>query len=241
MNTALIAYTFEDEPVRVMLIAGDPWFVANDLCRVLAIANSRDALGRLEPDEKGVGITDTLGGQQDMNIVSESGMYALIFTSRKAEAKRFRKWVTAEVLPSIRRTGRYELPGHEPSPALPLDHDTARLAASVAAVREARRLFGPSGARNIWLQLGLPQPLVDAEGTYAGDPWAEPVREWLRGRVETTAKEVAEGIGVRPIDFSARVRVRELLKLFGWQERVVRKGAETMKRWVPLAAVEMAS
>lgn len=91
MTNALVNFTFEEEPVRVILIAGEPWFVANDVCRVLNIANPRDAMGRLEEDEKGVGITDTLGGLQELNVVSESGMYALVFTSRKAEAKRFRK------------------------------------------------------------------------------------------------------------------------------------------------------
>lgn len=95
--------------VRYEMIDGEPWFVANDVCNILGIVNSRDALSRLEDDEKGVGITDTLGGKQEMNIVNESGLYNLIFQSRKPEAKKFRKWVTSEVLPSIRKTGKYDI------------------------------------------------------------------------------------------------------------------------------------
>ncbi|WP_339500992.1 BRO-N domain-containing protein, partial [Pseudomonas canadensis] len=140
----------------MILIAGEPWFVANDVCRVLNIANPRDAMGRLEEDEKGVGITDTLGGLQELNVVSESGMYALVFTSRKAEAKRFRKWVTGEVLPAIRHTGRYELPGYEPPPTLPDDINFTNIQIGVTAGRTAMRLFGNAEARSIWVQLGLP-------------------------------------------------------------------------------------
>jgi prophage antirepressor-like protein len=77
------------------------------VCRALDIANARDAAKRLDDDEKGVVNTDTLGGKQSMVIINESGLYSLILTSRKPAAKRFKKWVTAEVLPSIRKTGGY--------------------------------------------------------------------------------------------------------------------------------------
>lgn len=101
---------FNDErfgEIRTTIIDGEPWFVAADVCRVLEIANSRDATGRLSEDEKGVAITDTLGGKQEMTIVSESGFYILAFGSRKLEAREFGRWVTHEVLPTIRKTGGY--------------------------------------------------------------------------------------------------------------------------------------
>lgn len=107
MAAAIIPLDFEEQAVRVVMQGDAPWFVAADVCRVLQIKNSRDAVSRLDEDEKGVAIADTLGGAQSLNIVSESGLYALIFTSRLPAAKRFRKWVTAEVLPAIRRTGSY--------------------------------------------------------------------------------------------------------------------------------------
>ena len=79
-----------------------------DVCEVLGIANHKDAASRLDEDERrGVGITDPIGRPQTVTAVSESGLYSLVFQSRKAEAKKFRKWVTSEVLPSIRKKGYY--------------------------------------------------------------------------------------------------------------------------------------
>lgn len=103
----VIPFCFESHEVRSMLIDGQPWFVAADVCQALAVRNNRDALSRLDEDEKGVATTDTLGGTQAAGIINESGLYSLILTSRKPEAKRFKKWVTAEVLPAIRKYGRY--------------------------------------------------------------------------------------------------------------------------------------
>ena len=88
---------------------GELWFVTADVCRVLDIKNSRDAVADLDDDEKGVVNTDTLGGKQEMNIINESGLYSLILRSRKPEAKAFRKWVTSDVIPSIRKTGSYSV------------------------------------------------------------------------------------------------------------------------------------
>ena len=99
--------------VRAIEQNGNPWFVAKDLCNAINISNYRDAIERLDEDEKGVTLSNTLGGKQEMNIISESGMYTLILRCRDAVKKgsvphRFRKWVTAEVLPAIRKTGKYE-------------------------------------------------------------------------------------------------------------------------------------
>lgn len=98
----------EGTPIRVQVINNEPWFVAKDVCRVLGIEKYRDAMSRLDEDERGSVLVDTLGGKQQLAASNESGLYHLIFQSRKPEAKKFRKWVTAEVLPSIRKTGRYE-------------------------------------------------------------------------------------------------------------------------------------
>lgn len=113
----LIPFDFEGQAVRVVA-NGELWFVANDICTALSIKNPRDALARLDDDEKGVGNADTLGGNQEVSVINESGLYSLIFTSRKEAAKRFKKWVTAEVLPSIRKTGSYQMPTKDP--ALPI-------------------------------------------------------------------------------------------------------------------------
>lgn len=101
-------FSQEKAPIRVQLINGEPWFVAKDVCQVLGIANHKDAVSRLDDDERdGVGITDPIGRPQTVTAVSESGLYSLIFQSRKPEARKFRKWVTGEVLPSIRKKGFY--------------------------------------------------------------------------------------------------------------------------------------
>ena len=104
------------------------WFVAKDVCDILEIANSRDAISALDGDEKNtVGISDGKRGNPNMTIISESGLYTLIMRSNKPEAKKFRKWVTSEVLPSIRRTGRYDIrtskfySGNEIAKALNID------------------------------------------------------------------------------------------------------------------------
>ncbi|HDR2255003.1 TPA: phage repressor protein/antirepressor Ant [Escherichia coli] len=105
-------FKFGDSEIRVINKCGEPWFVAKDVCDALNLTNSRKALTALDDDEKGVTLSYTLGGEQNLSIVSESGMYTLVLRCRDAVNKgsvphKFRKWVTAEVLPSIRKTGSY--------------------------------------------------------------------------------------------------------------------------------------
>lgn len=92
---------------------GEPMFVAKDVCRALGIGNSRQALQRLDNDEKGVSSIDTPGGEQQMQTVSEAGLYVLVLGSKKPEAKAFKRWVTHEVLPALRRDGGYMVERHE--------------------------------------------------------------------------------------------------------------------------------
>jgi hypothetical protein len=228
---ALISYSFDDQPVRVVAIAGEPWFVANDLAKVLGYRDAYNMARALDDDEKGTHIMSTLGGPQELSIISESGMYAAIFKSRRDEAQRFRKWVTADVLPELRKTGRYVLHDQEPAPQVSSDFDPPRLIASVSVVREARRLFGTRAARNIWAQLGLPISIVDSAPTAEGDPLADPLKEWLEGRNEITIAEACTGLHVVQCDHSVRFRIGALLRLFGWTVRTVRRGQGTVKLW----------
>lgn len=96
--------------IRTTTINGEPWFVAADVCKALEIQNNRDAISRLDADEKGVASTDTLGGKQELTIVNEPGLYALVLGSRKPEAKAFKRWITHEVIPTIRKHGAYMTP-----------------------------------------------------------------------------------------------------------------------------------
>lgn len=114
MNTQPSTFNFEsDAKIRAVIIDGTPWFVALDVCHALGIANNRDAMLKLDDDEKNtVALTDGKRGNPNTLIISESGLYTLILRCRDAVTPgtipyRFRKWVTSEVLPQIRRTGRY--------------------------------------------------------------------------------------------------------------------------------------
>ncbi|MBG9260212.1 Bro-N domain-containing protein, partial [Corynebacterium belfantii] len=101
-------FNFRGKRVRVLTNQdGEPQWVGKDICEILEIKNSRDALSRIDPE--GVGIADTLtpGGVQKLRVVNESGLYELLFQSRVPQAKEFRRWVTGEVLPEIRRHGMY--------------------------------------------------------------------------------------------------------------------------------------
>ncbi|MER1263090.1 phage antirepressor [Bacillus licheniformis] len=100
-------FNYQDQQVRTVVKDNEPWFVAKDVCSVLEIKNNRDALARLDEDEKGVVLTDTLGGTQELTAVNEPGLYSLILGSRKPEAKQFKRWITHEVIPTIRKTGGY--------------------------------------------------------------------------------------------------------------------------------------
>ena len=103
-------FSYGGNEVRTVRKDGEPWFVLKDVCTVLSISNAADVYARLDTDEKGVGLVDTHGGQQNMNIINESGLYNVILRSDKPEAKPFRKWVTSEVLPTIRKHGAYLTP-----------------------------------------------------------------------------------------------------------------------------------
>lgn len=106
-------FNFGEQQVRVISDdQGQPWFVAADVCAVLEIKNPSDAIKRLDDDERA---RFNLALQGDTNIINESGLYSLILRSRKASARTFRKWVTSEILPAIRRTGAYTV-----TPALPV-------------------------------------------------------------------------------------------------------------------------
>lgn len=101
-------FKFESStPVRMFNIDGNPWFAASDICKALGLTNSRMSLKALDDDEKGVSSTYTSGGSQSVSVINESGLYTLILRCRGTIPYRFRKWVTGEVLPQIRRTGRY--------------------------------------------------------------------------------------------------------------------------------------
>lgn len=110
MNELKIFENQEFGQVRVVERSGEPYFVLKDVCEILNLNNSRMVAERLDEDEKGVSQIDTLGGRQEVTVINESGLYNVILRSDKPQAKPFKKWVTAEVLPSIRKHGSNRQP-----------------------------------------------------------------------------------------------------------------------------------
>ena len=152
----LVSFAFEDNLVRSRLDEnGEPWFVAKDVCRVLEIANHRDAVAQLDEDEKdGVGISDAIGREQETTIISESGLYALVFRSRKPQAREFSRWVRKEVLPSLRRKGHYEMPGRSGSRPVDLNPAALRLRPALrerilGSAMQCARLMGASSMAEV--------------------------------------------------------------------------------------------
>jgi len=122
--TAITPFQFGDQPVRIEDRKGAFWFVLADVCRVLGIANVADAAARLDDDERDeVALTDAMNRLQPTTVINESGLYSLVLRSRKPAARRFKRWVTGDVLPTIRKTGGYGMP---PAPDLN-DNRTLRL------------------------------------------------------------------------------------------------------------------
>lgn len=107
MGTNLMQFDYNGKQVRTVMLNGEPWFVAKDVCEVLELGTTSKAIERLDDDEKGVNSIPTLGGKQGMSIISESGLYSLTLSSKKPQAKPFKRWVTHEVIPTIRKTGGY--------------------------------------------------------------------------------------------------------------------------------------
>lgn len=115
MNDLQIFSNSEFGNIRTVTIDGEPWFVGKDIAEALGYSNSRKALiDHVDNEDKGVTNRYTLGGTQNLTIINESGLYSLIFGSKLDSAKKFKRWVTSEVLPAIRKSGHYEAPGYAP-------------------------------------------------------------------------------------------------------------------------------
>lgn len=111
METDITPFAYGDQQVRVVTRDGEPWFVARDVCDVLAITNARNVLAALDEDERSsIHIADGTSGNPNKTLVSKAGLYSLILRGRKSEAKAFKRWVTHDVLPSIRKRGGYLTP-----------------------------------------------------------------------------------------------------------------------------------
>lgn len=143
MNNLKIFKNAEFGQIRTITIENEPWFVGKDVATALGYSNSRKALAdHVQEDDKGVTKCDTLGGKQDLTIINESGLYGLIFGSKLESAKRFKHWVTSEVLPSIRKHGVYAVDELLDNPDMAIKAFTA-----LKEEREKRRLLRADNER----------------------------------------------------------------------------------------------
>ena len=164
MGTNVHPLLFEEEHlVRSVERGEEIWFVGLDVCRILGIAKAHQALDRLDQDERGTYTVGTPGGPQEMVVISEAGVYRLVFTSRKPVAERFKRWLAHEVIPSIRRTGAYSVeapPVGAEARAFP-DWPLEEMRTKKGVVDMYRLLYGCMAAQWISPQMGFPSPPIE--------------------------------------------------------------------------------
>lgn len=156
---------FEGEHlVRQITIEGEMWFVGVDVCKVLGLANPHSSLALLDEDEKGVHTMETLGGAQSVTVISEAGVYRLVFKSRKPVAERFKRWLAHDVIPAIRKTGGYSTKSAQPAQVesrhFP-EWSLEEMRTKRGIVDMHRMLYGIMAAQWIAPQLGFPVPPVE--------------------------------------------------------------------------------
>jgi hypothetical protein len=162
---AITTFAFEDQLVRSVMRSNEPWFIGRDVCHVLDIRNESHALARLDHDERAeVAISDPSGAKMAI-AVSEPGVFRLIFTSRKPEAERFKRWLAHEVLPKLRRTGAYAMNDTGLQPGFDvIDPRNMDATARMRCVDLAARLHGLAYARQLYREVGLPRVVMPVTG-----------------------------------------------------------------------------
>ena len=195
MDNVTIFRKDEFGAVRAVTLEGEPWFVAADVCRALGLGNSSMAVSKLDEDEKGISSIDTLGGEQKLGIVNEPGLYALVLSSRKPEAKAFKRWITHEVIPSIRKTGGY-IAGQET-----MDDDQLLANALMVAQRKIAERNKQLEAANEKIKADAPKVL-----------FAETVQ---KAEGDILVRQLARLMNQRGYDIGER-RLYEILRRDGW-------------------------
>lgn len=194
---ALQSFIYEAEPIRVVTLDEKPWWVAADVAKQLGYNHVPSMVRMLGDQQKGVHKVHTLGGEQSLTVISEGGLFKCILRSKRPEAERFGDWVTDDLLPTLRLTGRYEIANDEPAfepPEMPDEIEALRTKLAIA--REARIVFGLKAARKAWRVIGLLPELTDsigdgskpellAIGTVA--QLHRSIADWLDARTEAVA------------------------------------------------------
>lgn len=201
MNT-LLPFSYGDQPVRVVSIDGEPWFVLADLCKVLDLTQPNKVALRIADDMKGRNRIPTPGGDQEMTVVSEAGMYEVVIRSDKPEAAAFRRWITTEVLPSIRKRGGYLTP--EATEAALTDPDFIIRLATELKVERAQRAELAAQSSQQQARLRLVEPKAAA------------FDRWLSSNVDYSVGHVAKALAVAGAANVGRTRLFVRLAELRW-------------------------
>ncbi|AEL17890.1 anti-repressor Ant [Mycobacterium phage Trixie] len=189
-------FKFQDRaPVRTIAIDGEPWFVAKDIAEALGLGRTQEATKHLDDDEKGGCVVGTPSGDQQVSVINESGLYSLILRSRKPEAKAFKRWITHEVLPTIRKTkGAYIAPGSQAELDL-TNPDTAleKLIEVAKIAQEARAALAVAEER-----IAIDKPYVEAS------------KQFFDSEGLYSLRDSARKLGIPPFTFN------DILRSWGW-------------------------
>ncbi len=212
-------FQFEEHGVRFVGTPMQPEWIAKDVCNVLGLANTSQAMSRLPDLEKGIYISDTLGGPQELLTIKESGLYRLMFTSRKDVAKRFSSWVTQEVLPQIRKTGSYSVADSslETVPDIPQIKEAALM---------YREIYGEAYAQSY-----ADQKMRKFYPALAGEPAPAKERSSLKSaEALLTPTQIAKELGFKYKTGNPNPQaVNTMLATLGYQEKIDNKWSATEK------------
>lgn len=222
---AIASFAFDDNLVRVIYLDGQPWWVATDLAKLLGYREAKDMVRRLDDDQKRLHMVSSSGGEQEAWIVNESGLWMCVLKSQRAEAKRFQKWLTGDLLPALRRDGYYAMPGAVRTIQLPtaariraMRHMNAATFALAKAETAAQRnlIYAQMQELALLLEITLeplvafsPESQLEQEAEATIDRAFELVKE---GRVKDYHR-IEEFIGVRRRDLvAAGIKLRPALR-----------------------------
>ena len=191
--SALVAFEWQGEAIRVVMIDDRPNWVAVDIAGALGYSRATNMVRMVPPHQKGTHEVSTLRGSQKLTVLTEGGVYRAVMNSERPEAEKFVDWLTDEVLPSLRATGRYEMPGRVAIDQEGECDDDPLLAdlsleQRLALVNSARLIHGKKGAAAIWRRVGLPDPLeedgVRLDLGAASDPRFTSINLWMDERCQ---------------------------------------------------------
>lgn len=197
--------------VRTVVKDNEPWFVAADVCRALELTNNRMAVDRLDEDEKDVSSIDTLGGAQSVTIINEPGLYSLVLGSRKPEARAFKRWITHEVIPTIRKTGAYMTP----ETAMKIVSNPDFLIATANKIKQLQGDVAERDERITELEDQLTAAVEDND-KLSKRVMENGIKAWFADRVIDSGenmciRETAKELGVKESDFTSMLVERKYL------------------------------